>query len=90
MYSFEPIQCCVLGLGADVRRCKFITLIGGATVAFACSAVIGPGEAQTARRKRLGYLSGGGQGAGEFSIDILKASLRDLGWRGNETLDTET
>lgn len=54
-----------------------------------CAASIGPSIAQTARRKRLGYLSGGRQGAGEFTIDILKASLRDLGWRGNETIDID-
>ena len=27
--------------------------------------------------------------SGEFTIDILKASLRDLGWRGNETIDID-
>jgi putative ABC transport system substrate-binding protein len=72
-----------------MRRREFITLIGGATVTLTCSAVIDQSEAQTARRKRLGYLSGGRQGTGEFTIDILKASLRDLGWRGNETIDID-
>src|ERR1700687_251229 len=73
-----------------MRRRELITLIGGVTVAFTCSAVIDPSEAQPVRRKRLGYLSGGKQGAGhEFTSDILKASLRDLGWRGNETIDID-
>ena len=72
-----------------MRRREFITLIGGATVSLTCAAVTDRSEAQTARRKRLGYLSGGRQGTGEFSIDILKASLRDLGWRGNETIDID-
>jgi putative ABC transport system substrate-binding protein len=72
-----------------MQRREFITLIGGATVAFTSSAVIDPSEAQTARRKRLGYLSGGSQGGGEFTSDILKASLRDLGWRGSETIDID-
>ena len=72
-----------------MQRRKFIMLIGGATVAFTCSAMIDPSEAQTARRKRLGYLSGGSQGTGESTIDILKASLRDHGWRGNETIDID-
>jgi putative tryptophan/tyrosine transport system substrate-binding protein len=72
-----------------MQRREFIILIGGATVAFTCFAVIDPSEAQTVRRKRLGYLSGGRQGVGENTIDILKASLRDLGWRANETIDID-
>ena len=72
-----------------MQRREFITLIGGATLAVTCSAVIDPSEAQTARRKRLGYLSGGSQSGGEFTSDILKASLRDLGWRGSETIDID-
>lgn len=35
------------------------------------------------------YLSGGGQDTGEYTIEILKASLRDLGWRVNETIEIE-
>src|SRR6478735_4916117 len=72
-----------------MQRREFITLIGGATLAVTCSAVIDPSEAQTARRKRLGYLSGGSQSGGEFTSDVLKASLRDLGWRGSETIDID-
>src|SRR5260370_33073552 len=53
------------------------------------AAVIDQSQAQTVRRKRLGYLSGGRQGTGAYTIDILKASLRDLGWRGNETIDID-
>src|SRR5258708_3187963 len=73
-----------------MKRREFIILIGGATVAFTCFAVIDPSEAQTVRRKRLGYLSGGRQGTGnEYTSGILKASLRDLGWRANETIDID-
>jgi putative tryptophan/tyrosine transport system substrate-binding protein len=68
-----------------MRRRDLLT----SALGFTCFAVIDQSEAQTARRKRLGYLSGGRQGAGEFTIDILKASLRDLGWRGNETIDID-
>lgn len=69
---------------------KFITLIGGAAVTLTCAAVTDPSEAQTVRRKRLGYLSGGSQGiTSAHTFDILKASLRDLGWRGNETIDID-
>jgi len=61
-------------------------LLTGA-LGFMCATVIGPSEAQTVRRKKLGYLSGGGQDTGEYTIEILKASLRDLGWRVNETIE---
>lgn len=63
-------------------------LLTGA-LGFTCSAVVDTSEAQTVRRKRLGYLSGGGRGTREHTIDILKASLRDLGWRGNETIEID-
>jgi putative ABC transport system substrate-binding protein len=64
-------------------------LITGA-LGFAFAAVIDPAGAQTVRRKRLGYLSGGRQGGtGAHTFDILKASLRDLGWRVNETIDID-
>src|SRR5436305_854475 len=56
---------------------------------FTSAAMIAPSVAQTVRRKRLGYLSGGRAGTGEFTIDILKASLRELGWRANETIDID-
>ena len=55
----------------------------------ACAAMIDPSGAQTVRRKRLGYLSGGKMGTGAYTSDILKASLRDLGWRENETIDID-
>jgi putative ABC transport system substrate-binding protein len=63
-------------------------LLTGA-LGFTCAAVVDPSEAQTVRRKKLGYLSGGRQGTGEYIFDILKASLRDLGWRGNETIEID-
>jgi putative ABC transport system substrate-binding protein len=63
-------------------------LLTGA-LGFTCSAVIDELGAQTVRRKRLGYLSGGREGMGAWTIDILKTSLRDLGWRENETIDID-
>src|ERR1700737_424866 len=70
-------------------RMKRRDLLTGA-LGFTCTAVIGPTQAETVRRKRLGYLSGGKQGiGGAYTSDILKASLRDLGWRENETIDID-
>jgi putative ABC transport system substrate-binding protein len=68
-----------------MNRRDFLTAMFGIGYA----AVANSAEAQTVRRRKLGYLSGGRQGTGEYTIDILKASLRDLGWRANETLDID-
>ena len=57
---------------------------------FACFAGIDPSEAQPVRRKKLGYLSGGKQGLwSKYTIDILKTSLRDLGWHENGTIEID-
>lgn len=66
-----------------MNRRDFLTTTFGICYA----ALANSSQAQTVRRKKLGYLSGGRQGTGEFTIDIFKASLRDLGWRANETID---
>jgi putative ABC transport system substrate-binding protein len=69
-----------------MRRRDLLT----SALGFTCFAVIDPGEAQPVRRKRLGYLSGGRQGLwNNYTYDILKASLRDLGWRENGTIDID-
>ena len=68
-----------------MNRRDFLTAMFG----IGCAAVASPSQAQTVRRRKLGYLSGGKQGMGEYTIDILKASLRDLGWRVNETIDID-
>jgi putative ABC transport system substrate-binding protein len=56
---------------------------------FTCIAVIGSSVAQPLRRKRLGYLSGASRESRENTSDILKASLRDLGWRAGDTIEFE-
>ena len=72
-----------------MQRREFITIIGGATVVLTCATVKDPSKAQTVRRKRLAYLSGGSKSGSPYTLDILKASLRDLGWRENETIDID-
>ena len=69
-----------------MRRRDLLT----SALGFSCFAVIDRSEAQPIRRKRLGYLSGGKWGVGsKYTIEILRASLGDLGWRENETIDIE-
>jgi ABC-type uncharacterized transport system substrate-binding protein len=59
-------------------------------IGFVCFGVIDPSDAQPLRRKRLGYLSGGKEGLwSKYTIDILKASLRDLGWNENGTIEID-
>jgi putative ABC transport system substrate-binding protein len=57
--------------------------------AAAAAAVLMSGRlvAQTPRRVRLGYLSGGT--VDSLSLDILVAALGERGWRSGETLDVE-
>jgi len=69
-----------------MRRRDLLTTAVGLT----CFAVLDRSEAQPVRRKRLGYLSGGKQGLwSKYTIDILKASLRDLGWHENGTIEID-
>jgi putative ABC transport system substrate-binding protein len=63
-------------------------LLGGA-LALSFAGLAPTGRAQAPRRARLGYLSGGQQGFGEYTIDILRAALTELGWREGETLAIE-
>ena len=49
-----------------MKRRDFLTALFGV----GCAAVANPTQAQTVRRRKLGYLSGGNQGMGEYTIDI--------------------
>ena len=68
-----------------MRRRDLFTGVFGAV----CAATTTSGIAQTVRRRRLAYLSGGKKGTSYYTIDVLRASLRDLGWRENETLEID-
>jgi putative tryptophan/tyrosine transport system substrate-binding protein len=62
-------------------------LRGSLALSFAATAWAS--HAQATRRARLGFLSGGQQGFGEITIDILSTALAELGWREGDTLTIE-
>jgi putative ABC transport system substrate-binding protein len=64
-------------------------VIGG-VLGFAFAAGALSAQAQTARRARMGWLSGGAtMPAGEGPIDLLKHALRERGWTPGETLEID-
>jgi putative ABC transport system substrate-binding protein len=69
-----------------MKRRDFIA--GGLVVAY--ERATRSGIAQTSKRARIGYLSGGPPiSSGESTLGVLKAALGELGWRVGETLVIE-
>src|ERR1019366_8217368 len=77
-YSFKPIQSCVLSLGADMRRREFITLLGGAAVAWPLIAR----AQQPERMRRIGVLQPATADDAVFQarIGAFLQELALLGW----------
>jgi putative ABC transport system substrate-binding protein len=81
-YSFEPIQCRPLSLGADMRRREFIGLLGGAAVAWPFGAYAQQGK----RIRRIGILLvDSPEPMGPF-----REALADLGYVEGKTIKFET
>ena len=76
-YSFEPIQCWPLSLGADMRRREFITLLGGAAALAARGA-----RAAAERMRRIGVLMtvAADDPEGQARIAAFLQGLQQLGW----------
>src|ERR1700731_96044 len=76
--SFEPIQCCLLSLGSDMKRREFITLFGGAAVTWPLAAR----AQQPDRVRRIGVLMGvtKDEPEGQARIAALREGLQKLGW----------
>jgi putative tryptophan/tyrosine transport system substrate-binding protein len=76
-YSFEPIQCCLLSLGADMRRREFIALLSGAATAWPFTI-----RAQQNRIPRVAVLHSLAESDFEARswVNALKQGLLALGW----------
>src|SRR5256885_17149909 len=86
MHSFEPIQCCLLSLGADMKRREFITLLGATAATWPLAA---GAQQPTARVYRIGCQSVASR---ETSFPFIKAfeeGLRSLGYRVGENVVIE-
>src|SRR5450631_4247207 len=77
-YSFEPIRCCLLSLGADMRRREFITLLGGAVVAWPLAAR----AQQPERMRRIGIILPTAADDAQFQawVGAFLQALALLGW----------
>jgi len=63
-------------MSANMKRREFITLVGGAVVAWPLAAR----AQQPAKVARIGYLDLGPASARASRVQALRAGLRDLGW----------
>jgi len=66
----------ILSLGEDMKRREFISLLGGAAVAWPLFAT----AQQAGKVPRIGYLGFGPSSARASQVEALRAGLRDLGY----------
>jgi putative ABC transport system substrate-binding protein len=84
MYSFKPIRCRLLSLGADVQRRHFITLLGGAAAGWSFGA-----RAQTNRTYRIGILETIPMASNAANLNALRQGLQQLGYIEGQNLVIE-
>src|SRR5665213_1344191 len=77
MRTFKPLQCCLLTLGADMRRREFITLLGGTAVAWTLATYA---QQRSGNVARIGFLTRKTDASVASQIDAFRQGLQDLGW----------
>jgi putative tryptophan/tyrosine transport system substrate-binding protein len=82
-----PIQCWPLSLGADMRRCEFIRLLGGATAAWPFAAR----AQQVERIRRIGVLMAVAENdlLAQPWVFALQERLEKLGWQAGRNLQID-
>jgi putative ABC transport system substrate-binding protein len=72
------LECCLLSLGADMRRRKFLSLVGGAAAALPLAAR----AQQVERMRRVGVLMGYPEGdlQGQANLAAFREGLQHHGW----------
>ena len=85
--SFEPLRYRLLSLEVAMRRRKFLGVLSGGAVAWACSAR----AQQPAKTARIGFLGLAPASAWQEQIEAFRAGLRDFGYveGRNITIDFE-
>src|SRR6202022_17132 len=86
-YSFKPIQCWPLSLGADMRRREFISLLGGAS-----AWPLAARAQQATKMPRIGVLTPGRSDNSDPSFRALNAfipALRELGYTEGQNIAIE-
>ena len=83
-YSFKPIRCCLLSLGADMRRREFISLLSGA----AASWPLAVWAQQPDRVRRIGVLMSALESDSEYHVYVsdFRKELQKLGWAEGSNL----
>jgi putative ABC transport system substrate-binding protein len=83
-YSFEPILCWPLSLGADMRRREIIGLLGGAAVAWPLAAQ----AQQPDRMRRIGVLMAFAENdpEGKVRAAVFERALQELGWTSGRNI----
>ena len=87
--AFKPVRCAAtFALGSNVRRREFITLFGGAAVAWPLEAR----AQQPERMRRVGLLLGYSEGdaEGQASAAAFRQRLQELGWTEGRNIRIDT